>query len=145
MGFLPLAKDILRKAKEIDEITHGQRKVNFEKNWKHKGQTDLGAEEGEEDDGAEEERGGELLLSKEQKFRLRQLNEELKKLLAQPFLPRGMSTRYPTKSGDVLKMLSEAPDALRDLRVRAEKLAKPAAKEPAQKKRKKKAFFYKPK
>jgi ATP-dependent RNA helicase DDX24/MAK5 len=148
VGFLPLAKDIMRKAKEIDEVTHGQRKINFEKNWKQKGQGDLGAEDDEDEDGEDEDRGGgggEVLLSKEQKYRLRVLNDELKKMLAQPFLPRGMSTRYPTKSGEVLKLLSETPDALRDLRERTGKRDKPAPKEPAQKKRKKKAFFYKPK
>ncbi len=151
VGFLPLAKEILRKAKEMDEITHGQRKVNFEKNWKEKGESAFGMEDDDDNNEEGRERGSDVLLSKEQKYRLRNLSAELKKFLEMPFLPRGMSSRYPTKSGDVMKMISEAPNALKDLKERTEQhqkkknQAESGAQEPKAKKRKKKAFFYKKK
>lgn len=43
------------------------------------------------------------------------LTDELNKLIALPFFPKGMSVKYPTKSADLMKMISEVPNALKDL------------------------------
>ena len=79
-------------------------------------------------------------LSKEQKYHLKNLQAELDEILKRPFLPKGMSTKYPTKNADVLEFLQNDSDALTDLRKRN---SSDAPKPSKKKKRKKKAFFYK--
>ncbi len=90
---MSLAKQILHKAKQIDVIIHGHKKQTFEKNWKKKGEKELEMEEEE----AQTDGDGALILNKEQKFRVKELTDEMNKLIALPFLPKGMSVKYPTK------------------------------------------------
>ncbi len=73
----------------------------------------------EDDD--EEQLQGEAALDKYKRAELELLRQEMDELVAKPFLPKGMSSRYPTKTPEVLAMLSSAPTALEELKRRSGK------------------------
>ena len=135
VGYLPLAKDILRVAKQIDDIVHSDRKRSFDKNFNKKNAEFAGA------DDERKQHEDEPKLNKEQKYRMKHLTAQLEDVMKQPFLPKGMSTKYPTKDVNVLDFLQNQAHALTDLGKVEKKNAEIA--KPKKKKRKKKAFFYK--
>lgn len=139
VGYLPQAREIWRKVKEIDLVEHGDRKRAFEKNWQKVRKQALGMEDDEDDEELnsknEPAKEDEAFRTKLGERKLQVLHRELDELLDAPFVPRGMSVRYPTKSEAIMEQLltSTSANALKDVHTR---LGKGKKREPEERKSK---------
>jgi len=98
--FLDKLKGRIRVAKEIDTRQHRDNKAKHEKKWMRATAEALDIELGSDYQSDDDRAGGNKRLIKVHEAKLGELKAELRELLKQPLVARGVSTRYVTSGNN---------------------------------------------